>query len=1040
MFEQNFLYPHSKTLKNKYGIMDKTALKEQCAHDVSQEMINLRQEPLPEKINSSYLKYIHQRLFQHTFEWAGHTRDKPFTFADGSTACMPEMQKEDAEVPFAIGSQIQKGLEDLDQTLSAKNYLKGLSREEFVEQAAELFVSLNNTHPFREGNGRTQRMFFEKLGQAAGHKLDFSLVTKGRMVVASVAAAQNGYLRPMRHLFEDISNPEKCRILKDFLDHMKNIGGNDIQYQYVVAADEGIIYEGKYIACGAESFLMDVNGRFIIGNKDHLTAEQLKTLKPGNKFTFIVPETKDLDTPRVTEQILEPIRQQESLERLKNGASLQASKTEVEHISKLTDDNPHISPDTMEIMNQNPQEREQRTEQISQSSHSLAQTQQKLRETTLQTNDAIKNDITTAPMAEKKRSHDQQREQQRSPKAMEYATITAEKLDVGPPSFPHEKLPLSPKVQEKDISSRNFFYPNSVTLKNKYGIKNYGKLQVQCAHDSARAIINLRQEPLPEKIDSFYLKYIHHSLFKNTFEWAGHTREKPFTFADGTTACMQQMKKAGTVFASGEKVQERLTNLDRALSEKNYLKGLSREEFVKNAAEMMTQLNYTHPFRDGNGRTQRMFFEKLSQSAGHKLDFSLMTKERINLASIASLQDSNLEPMKDLFEDISHPEKVLVLKEFMDHMKMLGLESINHRLIKTPKEGETYTGFYRGGGANGFMIDVKGTFIIGNKKYLAPEQLKSLKIGDKLSFTAPFTHEMQEILIPKENIPSLTNEELAEMVQNSPLVQTSRKKIELLCKIIYGKSNALQNKLPEIKIPVTCENISEGEKFARQVGAFPQSVHRLRGINICGIKNGTRLHAQENILPLSHAIFDYMHTVKLAEKDILHDHHMEQKRCEKSIRTPSEWMKNLCSLPKEQREEILLQSPELRAEIKAYMCQLHDRLSASKRRAIQENNHQALANTLGTSLNNAKEIAEIFKQGEELQQNMQSLSRRLDAFSIRDVHQSIKENNDENRTETLGTAAMKANKITETIKQEKAIQEHVQPHKVERAKIMAMVF
>ncbi|WP_409361015.1 Fic family protein [Bartonella heixiaziensis] len=370
MFEQNFLYPNSKTLKNKYGIMDKAALNQQCAHDVSKEMINLRQEPLPEKIDSSYLKYIHQRLFQHTFEWAGHTRDNLFTFADGTTASMPAMQKEDAEVPFAIGPQIQKKLENLDQVLTAKDYLKGLSREKFVEQAAELFVSLNNTHPFREGNGRAQRMFFEKLGQAAGHNLDFSIVTKGRMVIASVAAAENNNLNPMKHLFEDISNPEKCRILKDFLNDMKKIGGDDINYQYVVAANEGIIYEGKYIAHGAESFLMDVNGRFIIGNKDHLTAEQLETLQPGNKFTFIVPVTKELNTKSVTEEILEPTTQKENLERLKNGASPQARKKEGEHFSKLADDNPHISPDIMEAMNRNPQEREQITEQISQSAHS----------------------------------------------------------------------------------------------------------------------------------------------------------------------------------------------------------------------------------------------------------------------------------------------------------------------------------------------------------------------------------------------------------------------------------------------------------------------------------------------------------------------------------------------------------------------------------------------------------------------------------------------------------------------------------------------
>ncbi len=59
-------------------------------------------------------------------------------------------------------------------------------------------------------------------------------------------------------------------------------------------------------------------------------------------------------------------------------------------------------------------------------------------------------------------------------------------------TVPLEKQPPSLENQEKNISPRNFFYPNSITLKNKYGITDYGKLQVQCAHDSAKAIINLR--------------------------------------------------------------------------------------------------------------------------------------------------------------------------------------------------------------------------------------------------------------------------------------------------------------------------------------------------------------------------------------------------------------------------------------------------------------------------------------------------------------------------------------------------------------------
>ncbi|WP_375627379.1 Fic family protein [Bartonella sp. PS17NMGDW] len=196
-------------------------------------------------------------------------------------------------------------------------------------------------------------------------------------------------------------------------------------------------------------------------------------------------------------------------------------------------------------------------------------------------------------------------------------------------------------------------------------------------------------------------------------------------------------------FAPAKQIQEGLENLDKILSETNSLKGLTRETFVEHVTEMLIQLNYTHPFREGNGRTQRMFFEKLGQVAVHTLDFSLVTEKHMNLASIASLKHNDKEEIKHLLEDISNPKKILILKEFMDNMKHLGFENIHHHLITTAKEGHTYKGFYRGSGPNGFMLDANGIFILGNKKDLTPEQIQTLKIGDALSFTAPKVQKMK---------------------------------------------------------------------------------------------------------------------------------------------------------------------------------------------------------------------------------------------------------------------------------------------------------
>lgn len=106
-----FSTPIARCLKTK----DKEILIERCSDDVKKEMIKLRQEPPPEQFNSSYLKYLHQRLFSRAFEWAGQTREEPFTFADSSVVSIPILKRKEFTKPFAIGRKVQEGLEKLNK-------------------------------------------------------------------------------------------------------------------------------------------------------------------------------------------------------------------------------------------------------------------------------------------------------------------------------------------------------------------------------------------------------------------------------------------------------------------------------------------------------------------------------------------------------------------------------------------------------------------------------------------------------------------------------------------------------------------------------------------------------------------------------------------------------------------------------------------------------------------------------------------------------------------------------------------------------------
>jgi len=63
-------------------------------------------------------------------------------------------------------------------------------------------------HPFREGNGRTQRAFLSQLARDAGFRLDWASVDRDANIDAARAAA-DGDLAPMRPLLDLVVQPAR---------------------------------------------------------------------------------------------------------------------------------------------------------------------------------------------------------------------------------------------------------------------------------------------------------------------------------------------------------------------------------------------------------------------------------------------------------------------------------------------------------------------------------------------------------------------------------------------------------------------------------------------------------------------------------------------------------------------------------------------------------------------------------------------------------------------------------------------------------------
>ncbi len=166
-----YCYPDTDVLINKLGITEHDAL-EAAEIELTQARIN-QYEPDFDNISLSALRAIHFHLFQDLYHWAGDLRI--VDISKGNTR-------------FANVSRIEPEADKLFQQLAQENHLTGLSREQFVARLVHYYCELNVVHPFRDGNGRAQRLLFEVISINAGFALRWEPIGRGEWVDANIAA------------------------------------------------------------------------------------------------------------------------------------------------------------------------------------------------------------------------------------------------------------------------------------------------------------------------------------------------------------------------------------------------------------------------------------------------------------------------------------------------------------------------------------------------------------------------------------------------------------------------------------------------------------------------------------------------------------------------------------------------------------------------------------------------------------------------------------------------------------------------------------
>lgn len=168
-----YLDPDTGILRNLLG------LRTQAELDTAESSLSflrtsqLYGSPVSGRFNLDHLRAIHKRLFGDLYEWAGQIRHVEIT--KGTTN-------------FARCLAIESAARQLFRGLASEHFLHGMEADEFSRRAGYYLGEINVLHPFREGNGRTQREFIRELAEQSGYRIDWSAASQNSMVRASIDA------------------------------------------------------------------------------------------------------------------------------------------------------------------------------------------------------------------------------------------------------------------------------------------------------------------------------------------------------------------------------------------------------------------------------------------------------------------------------------------------------------------------------------------------------------------------------------------------------------------------------------------------------------------------------------------------------------------------------------------------------------------------------------------------------------------------------------------------------------------------------------
>jgi len=180
--------------------------------------------------------------------------------------------------------------------------------------------------------------------------------------------------------------------------------------------------------------------------------------------------------------------------------------------------------------------------------------------------------------------------------------------------------------------------PKTRVLRNLAGIIDPDDLLFLESAAVTKRLKELESQPIVIR-NSETLFDIHRYLFQDVYEWAGKKRTV-------------EISKGGRQFFPISHFDTAFSYIDKLIAEYRNIDKNDKKLIAKKLAEILDNINYLHPFREGNGRTQREFLRTLAFEKGYILNLNPPDSADVYERYMSGTIDGDVDKLAVLIEEL----------------------------------------------------------------------------------------------------------------------------------------------------------------------------------------------------------------------------------------------------------------------------------------------------------------------------------------------------------------------------------------------------